>query len=218
METPIIYPHAAADGQVAVDSYLNSMYEELLQTIAAISDSEIIAEYKKTKKMSISHALNNLLDKSFTAKGWDRQTRLFSDSKYVKQKSFRLDFSKTIKGDDGITRGIAVEVAFNHGEAISWNLLKPVLAAEQNHIEKDFKVDKGIGVVIVASDALKKAGAFDSAVGSYEKYLRYLLPMSSTLNKPMFLIGLKPPKTFKVLKVKNSVTKRNSGEIELIVA
>ncbi len=216
MEPPIIFAHAAADGQVAVDNYLKSMYEELLQTIATISDSEIIAEHKKTNKMSISHALNNLLDESLTEKGWDRQTRLFSDSKYAKQKSFRLDFSKTIKGDDGITRGIAVEVAFNHGEAISWNLLKPVLAAEQNHIEKDFKVDKGIGVVIVASTALIKAGAFDSAVGSYEKYLRYLLPMSSTLNKPMFLIGLRPPKSFKVLKVKNALTKRNSGEIEFL--
>ena len=218
MQTPIIWPHAAADGQVAVDPYLKSLYEELLSVINEISDSDVIEEYRKTKKMSISHALNNLLDKGLFAKGWDRQTRLFSDTKYVKQKSFRLDFSKTVAGNDGLIRGIAVEVAFNHGEAISWNLLKPVLAAEQNHIEKDFKVDKGIGVVIVASNALKKAGAFDSAVGSYEKYLRYLLPMSSTLNKPMFLIGLQPPKTFKVLKVKDAITKRNSGKIEMLVS
>ena len=218
MQTPIIWPHAAADGQVAVDPYLKSLYEELLSVINEISDSDVIEEYRKTKKMSISHALNNLLDKGLFAKGWDRQTRLFSDTKYVKQKSFRLDFSKTVAGNDGLIRGIAVEVAFNHGEAISWNLLKPVLAAEQNHIEKDFKVDKGIGVVIVASNALKKAGAFDSAVGSYEKYLRYLLPMSSTLNKPMFLIGLQPPKTFKVLKVKDPITKRNSGKIEMLVS
>ena len=211
MQTPIIWPHAAADGQVAVDPYLKSLYEELLSVINEISDSDVIEEYRKTKKMSISHALNNLLDKGLFAKGWDRQTRLFSDTKYVKQKSFRLDFSKTVAGNDGLIRGIAVEVAFNHGEAISWNLLKPVLAAEQNHIEKDFKVDKGIGVVIVASNALKKAGAF-------EKYLRYLLPMSSTLNKPMFLIGLQPPKTFKVLKVKDAITKRNSGKIEMLVS
>jgi hypothetical protein len=109
--------------------------------------------------------------------------------------------------------GIAVEVAFNHGEAIAWNLLKPVMAAELNHVEKETNIGAGIGVVICATEALKKAGAFDGAVGSYEKFLRYLKPMNGQLTVPMLIIGLEPPETFRVKKTKDPVTKKNSGTI-----
>ena len=54
------------------------------------------------------------------------------------------------------------------------------------------------GVVIMATDAMKQAGGFDSSVGTYEKAIRYLKPLQNQLSCPMVLIGLKAPRTFRV--------------------
>lgn len=89
---------------------------------------------------------------------------------------------------------ISVEVAFNHGEAIAWNLIKPVLASELNHIEKDIQTSAGI--IICATEEMKTAGNFDGAVGTYEKFIRYLIPMQDMLPTPILLIGLKKPDSF----------------------
>jgi hypothetical protein len=103
------------------------------------------------------------------------------------QARWRLDFAK---------ENISIEVAFNHGEAIAWNLMKPVLSSELNHVEKESQTR--IGVVIMATEAMKKAGGFDSAVGTYEKAIRYLKPLQNQLSCPMVLIGLEAPKSFRI--------------------
>ncbi len=64
---------------------------------------------------------------------------------------------------------ISIEVAFKHSEAIAWNLIKPVLASELNHVPK--AIQTKVGVIISATKTMKKAGGFDSAVGNYEKFL-----------------------------------------------
>lgn len=121
------------------------------------------------------------------ARGWLEEAPIFQGIEYSSEKHWRLDFAK---------HPISIEVAFNHGEAIAWNLLKPVLASELNHVQKAIQTE--VGIVIVATKALKDAGAFDGAVGEYEKFLRYLKPMSTVLTVPMVLIGLEPPETFKL--------------------
>lgn len=103
------------------------------------------------------------------------------------EKVWRLDFAK---------ESVSIEVAFNHGEAIAWNLLKPVLASEVNNVEKAIKTE--VGVLITATKNLKIAGAFDNAVGEYEKVLRYLLPLSSLMSVPLLIIGLEAPEAFKL--------------------
>lgn len=98
-----------------------------------------------------------------------------------------MDFAK---------ESISVEVAFNHGEAIAWNLIKPVLAGELNHVQKEINTE--IGVIICATKELKDNGGFDGAVGEYEKFLTYLNPLRDVLSVPMVIIGLEAPKTFKI--------------------
>ena len=98
---------------------------------------------------------------------------------------------------------ISVEVAFNHGEAIAWNLIKPVLASELNHVAKDIQTSAGI--IICATNGMKKAGNFDSAVGSYEKFLRYLLPLQNMLPTPILIIGLDAPDSFHVDKTSRQI-------------
>lgn len=96
-----------------------------------------------------------------------------------------MDFAK----DD-----ISIEVAFNHAEAIAWNLTKPVLASELNHVKKDIQTK--IGVIITATQSMKEAGGFDGAIGTFEKFQDYLPPLQNLLTVPILLIGLLPPKSF----------------------
>ena len=76
-------------------------------------------------------------------------------------------------------------------------LIKPVLSSELNHVKKAIQTQAGI--IICATDEMKKAGGFDPAVGSYEKYVEYLKPLNNFLTTPMVIIGLEPPDTFKIV-------------------
>jgi hypothetical protein len=155
--------------------------------------------------MSLSAAINNIIKQRLSSKGWLPEAPIFQDPEYSKKRErvWRLDFAK---------ESISIEVSFNHGEALAWNLTKPTLASEMNHVRK--AIETKVGVIILVTDEMKSAGAFDGAVGSYEKCIRYLKPMNTLLTVPMVLIGLKAPKTFKVNKVKEGKTHR--GVIERI--
>ncbi len=74
--------------------------------------------------------------------------------------------------------------------------LKPILASELNHVAKAIQTE--LGVLILATQGMKDACGFDSAVGTYEKAVRYLLPLQSQLTVPLVLIGLEPPETFSI--------------------
>lgn len=104
-----------------------------------------------------------------------------------------------------IDDALCVEVAFNHGEAIAWNLLKSVLACELNHVQK--AVQGQIGIYICATDKMKKAANIDSASGSFEKVLRYLPPMMNQLTVPIMVIGLEPFETFYVNKESKEIVR-----------
>ena len=166
----------------------NKVWGELLETIKSIRDDEIISYYEsnKRKAKSISEAINNILKDKLVKLGWNEESYIFQDDEYSGNR-WRLDFAK---------ESISVEVAFNHGEAIAWNLIKPVLASELNHVQKE--VNTEIGVIICATKELKDKGGFDGAVGEYEKFLTYLNPLRDVLSVPMVIIGLKAPATFEI--------------------
>lgn len=171
---------------IAAEEDYRSEWEEIIHVLKSIADKEIIAKHreKSPNSKSVSKAINLLIHESLKCKGWAPESSIFNDPEYS-QTRWRLDFAK---------EKISIEVAFNHGEAIAWNLLKPVLASELNHVEKDAQTS--LGVVIMATEALKAAGGFDSAVGTYEKAIRYLKPLQNQLTCPMVLIGLEAPKSF----------------------
>ena len=178
--------------------------EELSAAIHSISDDDIIASFHSTPHTakSISRDINNLLKNRLEGSGWASESPIFQNDEYD-DKRWRLDFAK---------ERISVEVAFNHGEAIAWNLIKPVLASELNHVQKAIQTE--IGVIICATADLKSAGGFDNAVGEYEKFLRYLIPLQDLLTVPLLIIGLKAPRTFKVTGTR--INGRTVGAIELI--
>ena len=171
---------------IAEEPEFHHDWKELLGVIESISDADIVSEHSANtpKRKSISMAINNLLKSRLVEKGWDSESAIFNDANYL-QTRWRLDFSKN---------KISVEVAFNHGEAIAWNLMKPVLASELNHVEKEAQTR--LGVVIMATEEMKRAGGFDGAVGTFEKAERYLKPLQNQLSCPMVLIGLNAPESF----------------------
>jgi hypothetical protein len=211
------------------NSELKSLWEEFIGVIESISDEDVRQEFispppympgKKTRtgkqssrprnKMSLSAAINNLIDDGLTAKGWNDQSEIFQGEEYNSSK-WRLDFSKRITNPSSDISGFAVEVAFNHGEAISWNLLKPVLAAEINHVKTEVEIGAGIGIYVCATEKLKQEGAFDNTVGEYEKVLRYLTPLFSKLSVPMIIVGLLPLDKYRMEKKFDAVTRSNTG-------
>ena len=169
------------------------LWGEILDALAAITDDELKRELPSRKTLkSISGPINYLIARELTKRGWAPQASIFNDTAYKQQRRWRLDFAKQDNGRPGV----AIEVAFNHAEAIAWNLIKPVLSSQLNHVEKDFQTD--IGVIIMATDALKMSGGFDSAVGTFEQFKRYLVPLDNILAVPLVLIGLMPPLSFHI--------------------
>lgn len=168
------------------DSYKNDWFE-LLDVLDKITEEEVIDLFTASNRediKSLSEPINKLIDERLCNKGWRRQCEIFNDSEYRESSGNRrnpwtLDFSKN---------EFAVEVAFNHGHVVAWNLIKLVLAGELNHVEKD--VNTSVGVIVCATDELKKNGGFDTAVGSYEKFLQHLKPMNNILTVPIVVIGL----------------------------
>lgn len=151
---------------------------------------------KHQKQKSISKTINELIKEELIVFGWEEESPIFQDTSYLGD-TWRLDFAK---------QNISIEVAFNHGSVIAWNLLKPVLASELNHINK--AIQTKIGVVICITNEMKTAGGFDNAVGSYEKFLDYFKPLNNQLTVPIALIGLKAPKTFRIQHFKEGNSNR----------
>lgn len=168
-------------------------YHELIEVIQNITDNDIINKHQgygllneaNTPK-SISRAINDLLKERYLNKEWNAESEIFQDNQYQGD-TWRLDFAK---------KDISIEVAFNHSTVIAWNLIKPVLACELNHVQK--AIQTKVGVVITATNELKQEGGFDGAIGTYEKFLDYLPPLQNLLTVPLLIIGLEKPQTFKI--------------------
>lgn len=180
------HSHKHAEAVIPIEA--GAEWAELLDVISSVSDEDLIERFESRARpgKSISESINSLLRERLVAKGWLDEAPIFQDSGY-RDKRWRLDFAKGL---------IAVEVAFNHGEAIAWNLLKPVLASEYNHVEK--AIQTRVGVIICATEEMKTAGGFDSAVGTFEKFGRYLIPLQNPLTVPLMLVGLEAPTSFRI--------------------
>ena len=186
-----VHPHRNADLIFSGRDEIWPEWLEICDVVAEITDDDIISEFEANPRdaKSISQAINRIIKRKLTARGWSHEVFIFADEEYAQQARgvWRMDFAK---------EHLCVEVAFNHRSDISWNLLKPTLASELNHVLKAMQADGG--VIIAATRGLKEAGGFDNAVGTYEDYVQYLKPLSQILTAPMMLVGLEPPATFRI--------------------
>lgn len=208
-----VYQHRFALDVINSNEDLKLLWGEISESISSITEERLISEFPRSKNsMSLSDAINSILESELKNRNWIPQSAIFQGSEYT-DKKWRLDFSKRIHTPKNSITGMAVEVAFNHGEAIAWNLLKPVIAAEINQVELETDIGSGIGIYICATSELKESGGFDGAVGEYEKVLRYLSPLFNKLSVPLLIVGLNAPKTFHIEKRKDVLTGKNRGVV-----
>lgn len=207
----IKHSHRYAEIIFAIDENMKFLWEQVKSVLDSISDEDIIHEFLNQPRAakSISEALNTLIRERMVSKHWEAESNIFSDPAYQtshgREKGlWHLDFAKS---------DISVEVAFNHRSDCSWNLIKPVLASELNHVAKAIQTKAGI--IICATDEMKRAGGFDPAVGTFETYLSYLKPMNNILTAPLLIIGLKAPETFEIVLRKVSPTK-TVGDVKIL--
>jgi hypothetical protein len=183
-------------------------YQELIGTIDNITEADIIVKHESypaagaRRPKSISVAINELFDERLTHLGWHPQSPIFQAAGYTGE-TWRLDFAKQL---------ISLEVAFNHSTVIAWNLIKPVLASELNHVRNAIQTE--VGIIICATNSMRAAGGFDGAIGTYEKFLTYLDPLRDLLSVPILLIGLEAPDTFDLRQA--SVNGRKEGFIRMV--
>lgn len=200
------------------------LYRDVQESIENVTESRLITHFKdnyetpgKAKK-SISESINNLLSVELVAAGWRPEARIFRDADFGDGK-WRLDFAKNTSIPESDSRpygeltetGLSIEVAFNHSGSIAWNLLKPVLASELNHVEKD--IQTSVGIVITATRHLQLAGGFDGAIGVFEDYVSHLIPLRDVLTVPILVIGLEAPETFRISHSKKGTT--TFGHVEM---
>lgn len=182
-------------------------WTEIQHALHSISEEEIISDFSNRgskRGKSLSKSINTLIKQRLVEKDWQSESAIFKEKEY-KDDTWRLDFAKNT---------ISVEVGFNHGSVIAWNLLKPVLASELNHVEK--AIQTKVAVVITATNDLKKSGGFDNAIGSFEKYKQYLVPLNTQLTVPTLIIGLKGLTKFYIDHEKDPLTEKKLGVVRSI--
>jgi hypothetical protein len=219
-----IFSHRHARQILENTAEYRPLYQEVQESIENITDSRLVTHFRdnyetpgKAKK-SISESINNLLSVELVEAGWIPEARIFRDADFGDGK-WRLDFAKKTSIPESDSRpygeltetGISIEVAFNHSGSIAWNLLKPVLASELNHVEKD--IQTSVGIVITATRDLQVSGGLDGAVGVFEDYVSHLVPLRDVLTVPILVIGLEAPETFRISHSKKGST--NFGHVEM---
>ena len=127
----IEYSHRHADAIIASDELLKERYNQLTGTIKEMTEEELLKDFieqkekhtkKKTAFKSMTPSINKLLkSKMLDIPGWEAEVDIFNaEEDNIINSEWRLDFA--------CDNAFCVEVAFNNGEAITWNLLKPVLS------------------------------------------------------------------------------------------
>ncbi len=202
-----------------VEEY-SHLWKEIQEAIGNVTEDKLAnhfrANYEGQPTKSLSRSINTLLKDEFLKLGWLAESYIFGESEYGEH-TWRLDFAKRVDLTDldannatkTIESGLSIEVAFNHGGSIAWNLLKPVIASEINHVPK--RIQTGVGIVICATEDLKHAGGFDSAIGTYNQFISNLKPLRNILTVPVLIIGLEAPRTFRMMVEKRG--NQNFGKV-----
>lgn len=188
-----IYDHRYGGFMFARIPDYRPAWESLLDSLDSIDDQMIVDRFmsKEEKRgKSVTNAVNSLIKDEMVGRGWEAESYIFADEAYQDRDDgrkgiWRLDFAR---------EPLAVEVAFNHRSDVAWNLIKPVLAGELNHVEK--RVQCGGGVIVCATQEFKDAMGMDSACGTYDDYVAYCLPLRNLLTVPLAIIGLEAPESF----------------------
>jgi Restriction endonuclease BglII len=188
-----IYKSFRHSGVILNEPEFIDEFNELVGAIASISDKDLINKFnsyrlssKEKNSKSLSRAITDILTERFFAKEWVTNAAIFQDEKYSAS-TWTLDFVK---------KDISIHVGFCDIGVVAWNLIKHVLASDLNQLTKS--VQTKIGVVILPTEKLKQTCSFETGTSTFEDYLDHLKPLNNILTIPIYIIGLKAPRTFRV--------------------
>ena len=198
-----IYSHR--NGLVILQHALPDAYSQLLEILNFNEETDLRIRTEKhltnsTTNKSSSDIYNKIIESRFLALNWLGQPRIFSDDSYD---SWKLDFGKQNMA--------AVEVAFNNASYVPHILAKlEISCVELHRIKKDINAQEGI--LIVASEELKKSQNFDTTCVTFEGVIKFLHAYETMLTSPMVVFAIDAPKTFKIQgNKKQQDAQKNSG-------
>ena len=184
---------------------------ELLSIIENISDDDILAQFNGDKNKSLSVAINAIFKQRLIALGWQSECRLFSSEDYENHNTLEDDYDNHNWTIDFFKNRISLEVGFNHSGEAQWNVIKLALSILGNEVPKQLTAE--IGILICATEALKKYGGFDGAISTYEKNLKFFRPMKVFSPTPILVIGLERAVSFDI--IHESRNNKLLGKIQL---
>lgn len=158
-------------------------WRSVRSAIESISREEVIREQetlvavRRRAPRGGQTAFNSLFSRMLTPEdGWVPQPRLFRDRRL---REWKMDFLRDEVG---------IEVSFNHAEAIAWQFTRLNIAGESERVVEESRIK--VGIVITATQSLKKWSRMDSAVGTFDAFSAWLTEMKPILPIPLLVIGL----------------------------
>ena len=170
----LTYHYHRHSNLVTEEAEFKEDYQELVNALETISDIDLVNGFLVRKEQrasikSLSEPINFLIKDRLVKLGWNAESGLFKEAPYDKTNSsrWRLDFAKN---------SISVEVAFNHAEAIAHNIIKPVLASELNHVQKEIQTK--LGIIVFEPDIHEKMiKTSESSLGIIHKTQWFEIPI-----------------------------------------
>lgn len=165
-------------------------WSELHRAINGIHWDELIDlhNHEHNHRMSMSTAISERLDNELRAIGAAPDAPIFS-KKLVHTRDDRYKIWKKLGP-------IAIDYAFGHPDGLRWKLNRLATAVIPN--KHSMQNPCQVGVLIVATESLRKAAKFD-AKANWETAVEDLDIMSSQLQAPIMIMGLKNPGTFTMI-------------------
>jgi hypothetical protein len=179
-------------------------FEELASAIQSISIDEVAmlravrqAEYDreaaagtKPRRAGVQGPLNREFERLLTGedRAWRGQMPLYDSDLGLGKGLWTMDFHKTFR--EGV--GVGLEVCFNHGEALPWTLIRPVLAYQSEDVHEEARIV--VAGIVLVTDELKRGDdhglRVDGAVGTYERLLTLIPRMKWVVPVPLVIFGL----------------------------
>jgi hypothetical protein len=166
----------------------NTVWEEFKSVIDSTTADEIneakIQDFKnwmgyghkqpKSPHVGGQPLINQIFDSKLKELGWRRQIKILPEVSY-----WTMDFKK---------EDIGVEVSFNNAGVLAQNLLRLSVLSENPNISEKNQIR--LGVLVTATEKLKKWCNMDSTVLTFETVNRVMPIINFNIPTPIILIGV----------------------------
>ena len=169
-------------------------WKELLSVVGGIAARDI----EKTqldvlvgKPVGAQKAINHVFKERFTQLGWMNEVLVFPTPTYAKKTGVPLPAEAfPDRKIDFMKNHLGVEIAFNHESYLERILFRLNVASEADGVIEDHEVVAG--VIVVASERVKRWGKMDQSVATFEGARRTLGLVRHSFAVPLILVGLFP--------------------------